>query len=670
MSNKLINETSPYLLQHANNPVNWYPWGNEAFQKAKSEKRPIFLSIGYSTCHWCHVMERECFEDEEVAKMLNDNFVSIKVDREERPDIDSIYMEVCSLITGHGGWPLSIFMLPDMKPFFAGTYFPKHDSLGRPGFMTILTRVKESWSNKKDVLTQSANQITKALNEPIENFNYTMSLASLDEAYYNLRHDFDPKHGGFGNAPKFPTVGPLMFLLRYYYINSNPNALDMVTKTLDAMYEGGLYDHLGYGFYRYSTDRNFLAPHFEKMLYTNALLAITYCEAYQITKKENYKMVAEQILEYIKREMLDKNGGFYSALDADSEGIEGKFYTWKRHEVVDVLGQEDGDKLCNILKITEKGNFEDTNIINFINIDIPQTEKAFIKDSFKKMFYARDKREHPFLDDKVLTSWNALAIWAFCFCGRVFKNYDYIQTATNAYNFIENNLIKEGRLYASYRNTVSSQLGFLDDYSYLTYALLELYESTYDPKYLESAVKLSKNMVNLFLDSDKGGLFLYANDSENLITRPKEIYDGAMPSGNAMAILSFIKLARITTNQELEDLASEILDIFSPQIIRAPQEYCFSLMGLQHLSKNSKEIVFVDNKKSKQINDMIQTLREDFRPFTISMLYNDENKDIINVIPSIKDYIQNSNDSKAYVCQDYSCNQPVSNVEDFKNLLS
>jgi uncharacterized protein len=454
-NNKLLQEKSPYLLQHAHNPVDWYPWGGEAFSRAVAEDKPIFLSIGYSTCHWCHVMERESFEDEEVAIILNKHFIAIKVDREERPDVDHIYMSVCQAMTGRGGWPLTILMTPDRKPFYAGTYFPKTSRGGYAGIIEVLEHVKDAWHNEKDTLVESSDKIMEHMNMEFGTDEHgEVNEEAIDDAVSRFSSNFDKVFGGFGSAPKFPTPHNLMFLLRHAKQSVNDNALDMVEKTLESMYRGGMYDHIGFGFSRYSTDRKWLVPHFEKMLYDNALLAFIYIEAYQATGKEQHRRVAEQIFEYVLRDMTSPEGGFYSAEDADSEGVEGKFYVWTPKEIIDVLGERDGKEFCDMYDITVKGNFEEASIPNIIEnkTSFEELTKLPLESMRRKLFEHREKRIHPYKDDKILTAWNGLTIAALAYGARVLGNESYMSAAKKAVGFIQDKLIRaDGRLMARYR---------------------------------------------------------------------------------------------------------------------------------------------------------------------------------------------------------------------------
>ncbi|PQQ66997.1 thioredoxin domain-containing protein [Acetivibrio saccincola] len=670
-ANRLIHEKSPYLLQHAYNPVNWFPWSDEAFQKAKLEDKPIFLSIGYSTCHWCHVMERESFEDEEVARMLNEYFVSIKVDREERPDIDTIYMSVCQALTGHGGWPLTVLMTPDKKPFFAGTYFPKTDRIGMSGLLTILENAHNAWVNKRDSLVKSSNQILKVIrgqydDEYEEDFGETFEDI-IYEGYSQLKNDFDSIYGGFGSSPKFPTPHNLFFLLRYWHKTKDEYALEMVEKTLDSMYRGGIYDHIGYGFSRYSTDSKWLVPHFEKMLYDNALLSIAYLETYQETKNKEYADVAHEIFTYILRDMTSPEGGFYSAEDADSEGVEGKFYVWSREEIIDVLGKEEGEKFCKYYDITEKGNFGGLNIPNLIKYSIPDEGRKLIKNCRKKLFEYRKKRVHPYKDDKILTSWNGLMIAALAIGGRVLGCEKYTEASEKAADFIFSRLVREdGRLLARYRDGETGILAYVDDYAFLIWGLIELYETTYKPVYLKRAVKLNDDLLKLFWDNESGGLFFYGNDGEQLITRPKEIYDGAMPSGNSVSALNFLRLARYTGQHELEEKAHNIFNLFKSNLTRYARGHTFLLTALMFSQAKSKEVILVGEDTKK----MIDVIREEFRPFTTSMYYSDKCKDLEELVPFITNYKPVEGKATAYICENFSCQVPITDFTDFKEALS
>lgn len=573
-TNKLAFEKSPYLLQHAENPVNWYPWGDEAFKKAQEENKPIFLSIGYSTCHWCHVMAHESFEDAEVAKLMNEAFISIKVDKEERPDIDKMYMTVCQLMTNSGGWPLTIIMTPDKKPFFAGTYFPKVSRFGGIGLIDLIKRVKDLWKNKKDEAYKASEKITNALLDiTVENPGLKIDEKTLQSAFKVLSSRYDVRNGGFGGAPKFPTPHNLLFLLRFWKRTGNKDALTMVEKTLRAMRNGGVYDHIGFGFHRYSTDPEWLVPHFEKMLYDNALLAIAYLEVYQATKNPDYSKTAIEIFTYILRDMRSPEGGFYSAEDADSEGEEGKFYVWSSTEIEKILDKDEADLIKKVFNIEDAGNYleEATNKKTGANIIHLKESIVNLSDQFnfteqelrvklelirEKLFNVRAERIHPHKDDKILTDWNGLMIAAFARGARVLCEPMYLKVAKQAIEFILSNLRKpDGRLLHRYRDGNNEIDAYLDDYAFLIWGLLELYESTFDTFYLKTAIDLNKTQIEHFWDENIGGFFFTADYGEKLLTRQKEIYDGAVPSGNSVSMLNLLKLAQLTWDHDLEQKA-------------------------------------------------------------------------------------------------------------------
>lgn len=592
-TNRLINEKSPYLLQHAYNPVDWFGWNEEAFQKAKTENKPIFLSIGYSTCHWCHVMEHESFEDEEVANILNNYFVSIKVDREERPDIDSVYMSVCQAMTGGGGWPLNLFLTKDKKPFYAGTYFPKTSKYNQTGFMEILESINDVWVSNKDHVLTTADQVVKTLKGYSEDDSFDISKDIFSEGFESFLNSFDSVFGGFSKAPKFPSPHNLSYLLSYYKATGEKRALEMVKITLKSMYKGGIFDHIGFGFSRYSVDEKWLVPHFEKMLYDNALLAMAYIETYEITKDNIYKEVAEKILTYILRDMTSPEGGFYCGEDADSEGVEGKFYLWDFTEIYKVLDMEEGNLFINYYGIQREGNFEGSNIPNLIGEELEDLDKPDLKDKLEnireKLFDYREKRIHPHKDDKILTSWNGLMIAAFAKAGMVFHEEKYKDVSTKALDFIFSKLQREdGRLLARFRQGESRYQAYLDDYAFIIWALIEVYEVTKDYSYIKKALELNKQMIELFLDKEKGGLFLYGKDSEELILRPKDIYDGAIPSGNSVAAMNMLRLFKITGDINLKEEAESIFKVFGNSINKIPRAHAKTLEALLYSNFNLK----------------------------------------------------------------------------------
>ncbi|EES90582.1 thioredoxin domain-containing protein [Clostridium botulinum] len=665
-SNRLINEKSPYLLQHAYNPVDWYPWCEEAFLKAKQDNKPIFLSIGYSSCHWCHVMEKESFEDEEVAKILNDKYISIKVDREERPDVDNTYMTFCQAVTGSGGWPLTIIMTPEQKPFFAGTYFPKKSMYGRPGIIQILKQISDEWKNNKDNIINTSNKLLNTMKERVSQDKWEeINESILHDAIMEMNYYYDNKYGGFGIAPKFPTPHKLMLLLIYYKVYNDKSALGMVENTLKCMYKGGIFDHIGFGFSRYSTDEKWLVPHFEKMLYDNALLAYVYTEAYQVTGKSFYKEVAEKIFTYILRDMTSPEGGFYSAEDADSEGVEGKFYVWSLEEIQSILG-EDAKEFCNTYDITEKGNFEGKNIPNLIGKDLENIDK--LKDLRNKLFKVREKRVHPFKDDKILTAWNALMIVSLSYAGRVFENKEYINRSKKAYDFIENNLIrKDGRLLARFRHGEAAYIAYLEDYSFLVWALMELYEATFESNYLKQALNFTDKMIKLFWDEESYGFFHSGRDGEKLILNLKDSYDTAIPSGNSVAAMNLIKLSKITGDNSLGEKAYKMFQCFGGNIKESLQSHSIFLISYMNYIKPSRQIVIASEKEDRLFKEMIKEVNKRFMPFTIILL-NDGNLE--NIVPFIKDEKKIDNKTTAYICENFSCNKPVYNIEDFIKLIN
>ncbi|NFH67606.1 thioredoxin domain-containing protein [Clostridium botulinum] len=672
-TNRLIKEKSPYLLQHAYNPVDWYPWGEEAFEKAKIEDKPVFLSIGYSTCHWCHVMERESFEDEEVAEALNKNFISIKVDREERPDVDNIYMNFCQAYTGSGGWPLTIIMTPDKKPFFAGTYFPKWGKYNIPGIMDVLRSISNLWREDKNKILESSNRIS----EQIERFQDNHREGELEEyiieeAIKTLLDNFDNQYGGFGTYPKFPTAHYILFLLRYYYFKKDKKILDVINKTLTNMYKGGIFDHIGFGFSRYSTDNKWLVPHFEKMLYDNALLSMAYTEAYEATKNPLFKDITEKILNYVKKSMTSEEGGFYSAEDADSEGVEGKFYLWTKEEIMDILGEEEGELYCKIYDITSKGNFENKNIANLINTDLKTVDnnKDKLEKIREKLFEYREKRIHPHKDDKILTSWNALMIVAFSKAGRSLKNDNYIEIAKKSANFIIENLMDEkGTLYARIREGERGNEGFIDDYAFFLWALIELYEASFDIYYLEKSIEVADSMIDLFWHKESGGFYLYSKNSEKLLVRPKEIYDGATPSGNAVASLALNLLYYITGEDRYKDLVDKQFKFFASNIKSGPMYHLFSVMAYMYNVLPVKEITLAYREKDEDFYKFINEVNNRYIPFSIVTL-NDKSNEIEKINKNIKDKIAIKDKATVYICQNYACREPITDLEEFKLVLA
>jgi len=673
--NRLAKESSPYLLQHKNNPVDWYPWGDEAFQKALELNRPIFLSIGYSTCHWCHVMEEESFEDEQVAQLLNDNFISIKVDREERPEIDHLYMTVCQAMTGKGGWPLTIIMTPDKYPFFAGTYFPKKGRMGRPGMIELLPAISDAWVNKKDELIQSANQIKKYLidsnnKELGDQLNQTI-LTNTNSQFINR---YDKTHGGFGTKPKFPSPHNLIYLLRYHNMSGDKTSLLMVEKTLQEMRLGGIFDHVGFGFHRYSTDTEWILPHFEKMLYDQAMLTLAYTEAYQITNNQLYKDTAEEILYYVQRNMTDKRGGFYSAEDADSEGEEGLFYLWTIDEIKNILSNVESELLINTYGLNKEGNYDDEatgnrtekNIL-YLKEPINNIElKNRLNQIIKKLYQARKKRIHPLKDDKILTDWNGLMIAAYAKAGDVFNSDDYIQQAEKSAQFILKNLTdNNGRLLKRYRNGNAGVDAHLDDYAFFIWGLLELYEATFNATYLAEALQLSNIMVDEFWDVTNGGFFLGGENSEKLIVRAKTGYDGAMPSGNSVAAMNCSKLNRITGETKWAEISDKIFITFSNEIQQTPSGYASMVNAFLFNTDNPKEIVIVGSGKDSDTISAIEKIKSEYVPNKV-IIFKDTDDELNKLSPLAKWTVtQETIDEKTtyYICQDFACKIPTTDLD-------
>ena len=674
LTNSLINQKSPYLLQHAHNPVDWFAWGDEAFEKANRENKPIFLSIGYSTCHWCHVMAHESFEDEDVAAILNDSFVSIKVDREERPDVDSIYMSVCQMLTGSGGWPLTIFLTPDKKPFYAGTYFPKESKWGRIGFTELLTKIDEIWKTDRQKLLDSSVEITKILkSESVKPKIQEISEQILHSAYEGLKSSFDVRNGGFSQAPKFPMPHNISFLLRYFRKTGNHKALEMVEKTLTEMRLGGLYDQLGFGFHRYSTDEKWLVPHFEKMLYDQSLLAIAYTEAWQVTQNELFKTTAQEILEYILRDMTSPEGGFYSAEDADSEGVEGKFYLWSAKEINAILA-ENAESFIKALNIKPEGNFVDQVNPYLTGENIPhlknEAEIGKHENQRMKLFKEREKRIHPSKDDKILTDWNGLMIAAMSKASQVFHDERYSKAAEKAASFIfEKLLLPNGSLLHRYRGGDASFTANLDDYAFLVYGLLELYSATFKAEYLKKAILLTDYMIEHFEDKVNGGFYFTPDNGEDLIVRKKEIYDGAIPSGNSIALGNLLRLSKITENPNYLKSAEKMIGGFSAQLSWSPSAFSQMMSSLDFFFAEPLEIVVVGNNNDSSVIAVTDKLNELFLPEKIIILKSSDSKDISEICKFIESYKAIDDKPTIYLCRNYSCSSPETDLDRVISLL-
>lgn len=669
MANQLQYEKSPYLLQHKENPVEWYPWGEEAFAKAKREDKPVFLSIGYSTCHWCHVMAHESFEDTEVAEILNRSFVAIKVDREERPDIDAVYMGVCQMMTGSGGWPLTLLMTPEQRPFFAGTYFPKRAKYGMAGLTDLLLQVEKLWKTERHKLMETGEQITRLLQEGDESPQGVPEKVHVRRGAEELLHRFDPQWGGFGRAPKFPTPHNILFLLRYGMDEEEEQALQAADKTLESMARGGIFDHIGGGFSRYSTDEKWMVPHFEKMLYDNALLAYTYLEAYRLIGKDFYRRVAEKTIAYVLRELTDEEDGFYCGQDADSEGVEGKYYVFTPQEIQDVL-QEDGEVFCRWFHITESGNFEGKNIPNRLREKPLEKENEKIEVLAEKVYDYRKKRTPLHKDDKILTSWNGMMIGALAKAAFLCEKAEYATAAIKAVDFIEKRLTDEkGRLFLRYRDKDAAHMGQLDDYAFFAFGLLELYHATLEMRYLEKAVQTAEQILAWFAD-EKGGFYLYAKDAEQLIQRPKETYDGAIPSGNSMAAYVFGKLAALTGEEKWQKARDTQLAFLAGVMGNSPSAHCFGLYAMCDVLYPSEELVCV-SAESEPPEEMGAFLRES-RATGLTVLYKtkENSRKLGEIAPFTAEYSIPQQGTAYYVCKGNQCFAPQKDLEEVKRLLS
>ncbi len=683
--NRLAESKSPYLQQHANNPVAWYPWGKEAFQKAKKEDKPVFLSIGYATCHWCHVMAHESFEDRNVADLLNRHFVSVKVDREERPDVDQVYMTVCQALTGRGGWPLSIFMTPDKKPFFAGTYFPKNSGMGMPGFMDICANIADAWKNKRSELMESSGKITAAI-QPAdqEHPGSLINMDTLDLCFQHFQKAFDPQWGGFGQAPKFPSPHNYSFLLRWHARTGDKAALEMVEKSLQSMRQGGIFDHIGFGFHRYSVDERWLVPHFEKMLYDQAMLSLAYTDLFQVTGKQCYGQVVREIAEYVLRDMTSPQGGFYSAEDADSEGEEGLFYVWKPQEIVSHLGQEDGDLFCRFYNITQKGNFEHNLSIPHMteSVDAFASRKGITTQELvkrletcrEKLFHIRENRIHPLKDDKILSAWNGLMIAALARASQVLEEPSYQDAAQRSADFVLTVMRREnGRLYRRYRLGESAFPGFLEDYAFMVWGLIELYESTFEVRYLKEALNLNDVMHALFRDDAGGGFFFVGKDSEQMIVQSKDIYDGATPSGNSVAVMNQMRLARMTGDTALEQHAQKAVKAFFAKIMSHPMGFTQFLAACDFIIGPTQEIVVVGNPGDKVTKKMLQAVKQSYLPNKVLLFHGKEgsSKELDKIAPYAGEMASAVSDRPTtFWCQQFTCREPITSIEKLESIIT
>lgn len=641
MENLLKYETSPYLLQHAKNPVDWYPWGEDAFQKAKKEDKPVFLSIGYSTCHWCHVMAHESFENLQVADILNDKFIAIKVDKEERPDIDSTYMKVCQMLTGSGGWPLSIFLTPEQKPFYAGTYFPRDSQRGMTGFLDLLSAIAVQWEKNRTNITESAEIILSYLHQKEDVPEISEDAFIFETAFSQYLESFDSRYGGFGSAPKFPSLQNYLFLLEYHRVYQEEMALEMVKKSLIQMYKGGIFDHIGFGFSRYSTDPWFLIPHFEKMLYDNALFLLTYAKVFMVTKAPIFLEIAEKTAVYLLRDMTGPEGEFYSAQDADSQGEEGKYYTFGYHEVEKILGTKAADAFRSCYGISPGGNFEGKNLPNLLH----QT-KIFTMDQYlSKLYEYRKNRYSLHRDDKILTAWNAMAIAAFAFLYRVSKKTEYLQAAKNTDRFVRDHLSDGKQLFVCCRKNKTSGMGFLDDYAWYIYALLGLYEATLEKDYLQRAMKFLEAANEDYFDQKNGGYFLYGKRNEKLVLRTKEIYDGAIPCGNSVMGYNLIKLFQLT-GKDPEGILEKQQRFLSGHIKTSYMGSAFFMTALLMKQEPPQTItVVLGNETAEEVREALPV-----------------NANIIVMEHPTKEYPLLNSKTTFYVCRDHQCFPPMNQL--------
>jgi uncharacterized protein len=680
-TNRLINETSPYLLQHAHNPVDWYAWGDEALEKSRSENKPILLSIGYSACHWCHVMEHESFENDEIARLMNENFVNIKVDREERPDLDQIYMNAVQMMTHHGGWPMTVFLTPEGVPFYGGTYFPPEDRYNMPGFPRVLVSMAEAYRERPEDIAQTAASIITELGRlnAARESNELLSTKALETAYRGIVKSYDPVNGGFGGAPKFPPAMTLEFLLQTYYRTGRQEALEVVTQTCDKMANGGIYDHLGGGYHRYATDARWLVPHFEKMLYDNALLSRLYLHYYQLTHEESARHVAEGILDYVVREMTDHAGGFYSTQDADSEGVEGRFFVWSVQEIESILGKSDARLFAAYYNVTQAGNFEGKNILNATRSleEVAKAEEVTTEElnrvlerSRRKLFEFREKRVKPSRDEKILTAWNALMLASFAEAGIILDRSDYTEVAKRNGRFLLENMRKDGLLLRTYKEGQAKLNAYLEDYAFLSEALLTLYETTGESPWFEEALNVTDKMIEEFWDEQEGGFFFTGKSHETLIVRSKDYFDNATPSGNSVAAHVLLRLATLTDNSDYRRRAVSILRLLADSLRRYPSGFGRALGALDFYLGAPKEIAIIDEQSSAANLPLFRQVWKNYLPNKVVAYTSHAQDQRPQTVALLREKRRLNGQSTAYVCENHVCAEPVTDPERLSLQLS
>jgi hypothetical protein len=679
-TNRLINETSPYLLQHAHNPVDWFPWGDEAFEIARREQKPILLSIGYSACHWCHVMEHESFENEAIATLMNDNFVNIKVDREERPDLDQIYMNAVQMMTHRGGWPMTVFLTPEAVPFYAGTYFPSEDRYNMPGFPRVLISVAEAYRERADDVQQTAASILSELQRSTTTLESSdlLSAELLDTAYRGIINNYDSTNGGFGGAPKFPPAMTLEFLLHTFYRTGNQKALEIVRYTCRKMAEGGIYDQLGGGFHRYATDARWLVPHFEKMLYDNALLSRLYLHYYQVSRDEVARAVAEGILDYVVREMTGPEGGFYSTQDADSEGVEGKFFVWSLDEVNQLLDERDAALFSAYYNVTSAGNFEGDNILNITRelSEVAATENSTVEElraaldqSLKILFAAREKRVKPARDEKVLTAWNGLMLSSFAEAAAILSRPDYLAIAKHNAQFVLDNLRREGLLLRTYKDGQAKLNAYLEDYAFLIDGLATLFEATGELQWLEEARTLTAKMIEEFWDEEEGGFFYTGRSHENLIVRSKDFFDNATPAGNSVAAEVLLRIGLLTDNSDYQRRAATILRLTAAAMRRYPSGFGRLLCALDFHLGSPQEIAIIGDSDAPETRLLLDEIWKVYLPNKVVARASLNNTSATEVIPLLRERPQLDNKATAYVCEHFICKKPATSAAELASQL-